>query len=51
MDFKNWLKKHEMVGTSAIYDGSKTYDKKRDWNWWGAPESAIKVRSKRKKKK
>lgn len=30
LKFKQWL---EMVGTGAVYDGTKP---KEDWNWWGA---------------
>lgn len=36
MDFAEWLKQQEMVGTGAIYDGTKS----KDFNWWGAPETA-----------
>jgi len=36
---------NEMAGTGAIYDGTKS----PDFQWWGAPESMI--RSKKKKKK
>ena len=43
--FKEWLK--EMVGVSAIYDGTKG----KDFQWWGAPESMIKPKKKKKKKK
>jgi hypothetical protein len=42
--FKEWLKLQEMVGTSAIYDGTKS----KDFNWWGCPE--IYKKKKRKKK-
>ena len=38
MSFKDWLKKNEMVGTGAVYDGSKG----PDFNWWGDPSSAHK---------
>ena len=31
LSFRQWL---EMVGTGAVYDGTKP---KEDWNWWGAP--------------
>lgn len=41
--FLEWLK--EMVGTSAVYDGTKS----PDFNWWGAPESMIKPKKKKKK--
>ena len=33
LNFKQWF--NEMVGTGAIYDGSKG-----EFNWWGAPGSA-----------
>lgn len=41
--FKEWLK--EMAGTGAIYNGepaqvSNKGTKHRDYNWWGAPETA-----------
>lgn len=36
--FKEWLKQQEMVGTGAVYDGTKS----PDFNWWGDPESAHK---------
>lgn len=38
--FTEWLKIREMVGTGAIYNGEKAQDSKRDYNWWGAPETA-----------
>lgn len=51
ISFKEWLVRRtgveEMVGTGAIYDGTKS----KDFNWWGAPESAVKPRKKRKKRK
>lgn len=34
MEFKRWF--NEMVGTGAVYDGTKPSE---DWNWWGAPGS------------
>lgn len=36
-----------MVGTGAIYDGTKS----PDFNWWGAPESMDHPHKKKKKKK
>ncbi len=36
MDFAGWLKQQEMAGTGAVYDGTKS----KDFNWWGAPETA-----------
>ena len=48
--FKEWLIRRqypEMVGTGAVYDGTKS----PDFNWWGAPESAIKPGKKKKKHK
>lgn len=50
MTFKEWIIRREfpeMVGTGAIYDGTKS----KDFNWWGAPESAIKPKKPKKKKK
>jgi hypothetical protein len=50
MKFKEWLIRRqypEMVGTGAIYDGTKD----PDFNWWGSPESAIKPKKPKKKKR
>jgi hypothetical protein len=53
ISFKEWRLKNEMVGTGAIYNGEKATDysvgkgdlpaNKRDYNWWGAPETAGKT--------
>ena len=48
--FKEWLVRREfpeMVGTGAIYDGTKS----KDFNWWGDPGSEIKPKKKKKKRK
>jgi hypothetical protein len=53
--FEEWFLQREMVGTGAVYDGTKPSE---DWNWWGAPGSTgvspkkgpIKPKKKRKKK-
>ncbi len=37
MNFAEWLKANEMVGTGAIYDGSGDTE---DYQWWGDPKSA-----------
>lgn len=39
ISYKEWKIK-EMAGTGAIYNGEKGQSKKRDYNWWGDPESA-----------
>lgn len=36
MRFREWLIQLEMVGTGAVYDGTKS----PDFNWWGDPGSA-----------
>jgi hypothetical protein len=52
LSFRKWL---EMVGTGAIYDGTKP---KEDWNWWGAPgapavspRKGVEIKKKHKKHK
>ncbi len=47
ISFKEWIVAREMVGTGAIYDGTKN----KDFNWWGAPEYAIKPKKSKKKHK
>ena len=45
--FKEWLKRRairEMVGTGAIYDGTKS----PDFQWWGSPEKYFKKKHKKK---
>lgn len=37
---------NEMAGTGAIYDGTKS----PDFQWWGAPQSMIRPKKKKKKK-
>ena len=44
-----------MVGTGAVYDGTKP---KEDWNWWGAPgapavspRKGVKMEKKKRKRK
>ena len=36
-----------MVGTSAIYNGERAFDSKRDYNWWGDPASSFKISKKK----
>jgi hypothetical protein len=43
--FRQWLS--EMVGTGAIWDGTKS----PDFQWWGDPSSAINPKPKKKKRK
>ena len=38
MTFKEWLTLNELVGTGAVYDGSRG-----TFNWWGAPGSSGKI--------
>lgn len=50
MKFSEWIVRRqypEMVGTGAVYDGTKS----QDFNWWGAPESAVKPKKPKKRKK